>query len=46
LQAAYALSAATDLRLAARYTDNRSSVDESSFEQAQTLLGLSRRFSW
>lgn len=46
LQAAYALSAATDLRVAARYTDNRSSVDESSFDQAQMLLGLSQRFSW
>jgi len=46
LQAAYAMGAATDLRLAMRYADNRSSVDESSFDQAQALLGLSRRFSW
>jgi len=46
LQAAYALGVATDLRVAARYTDNRSSVEESSFDQAQILLGLSRRFSW
>lgn len=46
LQGAYALSAATDLRLAVRYADNRSSVEEFNFHQAQTLLGLSRRFSW
>lgn len=46
LQAVYALGAATDLLVAARYTDNRSSVEESSFDQAQMLLGFSRRFAW